>query len=471
VTSPHVHGLALLTLSLAACQRAADAPAGVLPPAAQVVPSTSLLRLPRAGGSPRFYSAPALADLGWRARGRLPAMQLAVGFDLDQELAYAVDSSRGLQGLDVTTGTARVLTKDVRGVVLGPEGTLWVVDDQNGIVRVRRRFAERLDAALPGRPVALYGTGDRQLLAIEGGDSAAAYLVAGLQAGARKALPSVHTAASPWGDLLAVAAETGVYLWAPHGETELRRVRIGGTPRTVRFSASGHRIYVGRESEDLAVIDRYSGDRLDDIAIPGAAAGLRVAPYGAWLLARPDKGDTVWVVNLATGKYAGMVAAPWSADLPTVLGDATLLVRRGADVVALDLNTEAFPEVGRIKGGANDLYLPVPWLPAANRPAEAAVASATPDSLAAAAATPSAPDTGGAAPVNAVMYLQVSRSQNPTWAQALAEEIRKDGFPALVLDPKAGEEAFRVVVGPYPSREAAESAGRRLGRPSFIYQP
>jgi cell division septation protein DedD len=71
----------------------------------------------------------------------------------------------------------------------------------------------------------------------------------------------------------------------------------------------------------------------------------------------------------------------------------------------------------------------------------------------------------------AIMYLQVSRSQNPAWAQALAAEIRGEGFPALVLDPRPGEEAYRVVVGPYPSREEAESAGRRLGRPSFIYQP
>ena len=261
-----------------ACQGGAGAPPGALPPAAQAVPTTSLLRLPRTGGNPRFYAMPALTDLGWRARGRLPALQLAVGFDPDQELAYAVDSSRGLQGLDVTTGTARLLTKDVRGVALGPEGTLWVVNEQNGVVRVRRRFAEPLDATLPGRPVALYGTGDRQLLAIEGGDSATALLVAGLQAGATEPLPSAITAASPWGDLLAVAAPTGVYLWAPRSGVPMRRVRVSGTPRVVRFSASGHRIYVGRESEDLAVIDRYSGSRLDDISIPGAAAGLRVAP-------------------------------------------------------------------------------------------------------------------------------------------------------------------------------------------------
>ena len=56
-------------------------------------------------------------------------------------------------------------------------------------------------------------------------------------------------------------------------------------------------------------------------------------------------------------------------------------------------------------------------------------------------------------------------------AQALAGEIREEGFPALVITPRSGDEAYRVVVGPYPSRESAESAGRRLGRPSFIYHP
>jgi len=234
----------------------------------------------------------------------------------------------------------------------------------------------------------------------------------------------------------------------------------------VRFSASGHRIYVGREAEDLAVIDRYAGERIGDIALPGSAASLRVAPYGGWLLARPASGDSIWAVNLATGKYAGVVAGPWAADLPTVLGDATLLVREGKDLVARDLSVEGFPETGRLKGGASDLYLPMPWSargimpePILPRPEPSQVAQSLPDSL----------QESGLAP--STVFLQVSRSQNPAWAQALASEIREDGFPALVITPRTGEEAYRVVVGPYPSREAAESAGRRLGRPSFIYHP
>lgn len=464
----YLNGLAALAVGLMACQGSSGPGAGALPPASQAVPSTSLLRLPRAGGAPKLYAGPDLGILNWHARGRTPPVQMVVGFDLDQGLAYAVDSAGGLEALDVTTGTARVLAPGVQGVALGPEGTLWVVDGEEGVVRIRHRFAERISATLPSRPVALYGTGDRQLLAIESGDTARAVLMAGAQPGITADLPTAVTAASPWGDLLAVAAPTGVYLWAPRGAAPMRRVRVGGTPMAVRFSASGHRIYVGRESEDLAVIERYGGERLDDISIPGAAAALRVAPYGGWLLARPAEGDTLWIVNLATGRYAGAVVAPWGPDLPTVLGDATLLIRRGRDVVALALEEEGFPETGRLKGAGADLYLPMPWLPVGERP-EPVVAQV--DTSEAGTPVDSAEAIEEPVETGAALYLQVSRSQNPAWAQALAEEIRAEGFPGLVLDPRPGEEAYRVVVGPYPSREAAESAGRELGRPSFIYQP
>ncbi len=449
-----------------ACQGSPGPDAGALPPASQAVPATTLLRLPRAGGNPRVYAGAQLEDIGWRARGRTPALQMVVGFDQDQALAYAVDSAGGLQALDLRTGTPRLLTSGVSGVTLGPEGTLWVVDRKDSVVRIRNRLAKSTNASLPGRPTALYGTGDRHLIAIEGGDTARAFLVTGAEAGGSAELPSTHTAASPWGDLVAATAPTGVYLWAPRGGAPIRRVRVSGTPTSVRFSASGHRIYVGREAEDLAVIDRYAGERIDDIRIPGAAAGLRVAPYGGWLLARPDSGDTVWVVNLGTGEYAGAVASSWATDLPTVLGDATLLVREGPDLVARDLSHPEFPETGRLKGGAADLYLPMPWVARGNmpkppppRPEAAQLADGEPDS----------PETPAQGP--STVYLQVSRSQNPAWAQALAAEIRSEGFPALVFSPQTEEEAYRVVVGPYPSREAAESAGRSLGRPSFIYHP
>jgi len=463
-----LQGLAALAVGLMACQEPPGSTAGALPSAAQAVPPTTLLRLRRAGGLPALYRAGDLTELPWAGRERLPSVQQIVGFDLDQVLAYAIDSTRGLEALDLATGTHRELTERVRGAVLGPEGTLWVVDDKDGVVRIRHRLPQATGVKLAASPVALYGTSDRQLISIEGGDTARAVVIGESEAGISTVLPTTRTAASPWGDLLAIADPAGIELWAPRGGVETREVRMSGTPTSVRFSASGHRLYVGREASGLGVIDRYGGSRLRDIDLPGPATALRVAPYGGWLLARATD-DSVWIVDLSTNRYVGTVTTSWERDLPTVVGDAALLVRKDGDVVALDLHGGDLKELGRLKGGARDLYLPVPWSPEASRTQERIAAA---DSQAS-AAKPTAVEAG-VEPVErpgGIVYLQVSRSQNPAWAQELAGTIRDEGFPATVLQPRAGEEAYRVVVGPYPSREAAESAGRRLGRPSFIFQP
>jgi cell division septation protein DedD len=62
----------------------------------------------------------------------------------------------------------------------------------------------------------------------------------------------------------------------------------------------------------------------------------------------------------------------------------------------------------------------------------------------------------------------VSSSQNPAWASELAQKLQAAGLPASVLPPTRGDEAHRVVLGPYATREQAEETGRRIGMPSFI---
>ncbi len=462
-------GATALAACLTACQGNDGPTAGRLPAAAQSLPITSLLRLPRAGGSPRLYAGPALGESPWRARGRLQPLQRPIGFDLDQGVAFAVDSNGGLLALDLTTGTSRTILKGLRAVTLGPEGTLYAVDAKGALTRIRHRLPEASEITLPARLAALYGTVDHQLLAVETADSTRLSLLVAGQPPLSAATPKGEAAATYWGDLVAVATEEGLYLWDPRAAEPPRRIKVSGKPRTVRFSASGHRLFVGREDEGVAVVDRYTGNRLRDLDVPGSAASLRVAPYGGWLLARPSDGDTLWVVNLATGSFAGMLPARWGFDLPTVLGERTLLVREGGDVVARDLGREGFPETGRIRGGASDLYLPVPWAPAGTPPDTEPEAPPAEDQADVVAGDTFPVDE--APPEEEInYYLQVSRSQNPDWARALVDSLKLEGQPALVLDPLPGEDAYRVVVGPFASREGAEEAGRQLGRPSFIYQ-
>ena len=48
---------------------------------------------------------------------------------------------------------------------------------------------------------------------------------------------------------------------------------------------------------------------------------------------------------------------------------------------------------------------------------------------------------------------------------------KSQGLPASVIRPKRQDEFYRVVLGPYSSRESADSAGTRLGQPYFLYLP
>jgi cell division protein FtsN len=41
---------------------------------------------------------------------------------------------------------------------------------------------------------------------------------------------------------------------------------------------------------------------------------------------------------------------------------------------------------------------------------------------------------------------------------------------ATVLPPTTADEMYRVVLGPYPTREEAETIGRKLGMPYWIFQ-
>ncbi|HXI19614.1 MAG TPA: SPOR domain-containing protein, partial [Gemmatimonadales bacterium] len=275
----------------------------------------------------------------------------------------------------------------------------------------------------------------------------------------KASLPAGDATATFWGDLLAVAADSAVVLMDPDQPDQRQVIKVEGHARAVIFSPSGHRLYVARREGPVLVYNRFTRTQVGQIDLPGPAGSLRAGPFGRWLLIHPPAHDSLWLVDLARDKFIKGFAADWAPDLPTVTNQETLLLKAGGDVVAYDLTRSDCPETGRVKGGASDYWLPLAWTP------ETGTASTT------LAAAPDSTDTTTAADSVPQVYLQVSSSQNRSWSAELARQLDQQGLPASVLDPRPGEEGFRVVLGPYPSREAAESTGRSLGRPFFIYQP
>jgi hypothetical protein len=278
------------------------------------------------------------------------------------------------------------------------------------------------------------------------------------QAQGRASLPAGGATATYLGDLIAVAADTAVVLYEPTAKELVRSIEVSGQVTAVAFSPSGHRLYVARGKGDVQVFDRLSSELILTIELPGTARDLRSDFFGSWLLARPERGDSVWIVDATTGKLAGTAPARWSPDLPAVAGTRTLLVRAGPDVKALDLGSKKLAAVGSVAGGAEDLWLPLSWLP----PLEQQQLAENSDTSAEAA------DSSAAVPG---IFLQVSSSRNPSWANELAGKLKAAGLPASVLPPKSGEDAYRVVLGPYTSRDQAEATGKSLGMPSFVITP
>jgi DNA-binding beta-propeller fold protein YncE len=243
--------------------------------------------------------------------------------------------------------------------------------------------------------------------------------------------------------------DSGLLILDPLDSTRRRFARLRA-PDAVAFSPSEHRLYVADADGDLQALDRYTLEREEEISLPGRARAIRPDPLGRLLLVRPQSGDSVWLVDPSREEVIGTVPSAWRDDLPAVAPDGSLLTVQGEDLLARTL--DSLTARGRVGGGAHDQWLTAAWDP--RRPA-LQLASDSSAQI--------------AAPSGGQFYVQVSSTANESWAQDLARNLRAAGMQASVLPPSTEEDRYRVVLGPYPTHEAAEATGRKLGRPFWIF--
>jgi hypothetical protein len=400
------------------------------------------------GGTPQLYRLPGAL------RGKLPPVERVVGVDPEAAQLFVRTAKREILAYDLESGRVDTVATDVQLSTLGPDGTLYAVDGKRHVTTLSRRVKLTWPHPLDGDPQDLFGATNERVVATIGGAHPELIVAAADQPQAARPLPAEgDVAASRWGDLVAVASDSGVTLLDPLGRREASFVPIADHPRALVFSPSGHRVYVGsRSGLGLSVIDRYALKEIDGVALPTPAAALRLDPLGQWLLARPTSGDTVWVVDLPIKQLVGGLPTTWLGDLPTISPDGSLLLRRGNDVVAV--RPDSLTETGHLADGAADFWAATGWAPrGATTPTAAAVAAS---------------DSGVS---EGPLYVQVSVSRNATWSQQMADELTRAGLAAKVLPPASADEGFRVVLGPYNTREQAEGIGKKLGRPYWIYHP
>jgi len=412
------------------------------------------IRLPAKGGVPQLYRLPRLTPVEGVLKGKLPPVERVVGLDPESEFLFVATAKRELLALDLGSGRVDTVATGVAQAALGPDGTLYAVDTTRRVISLSRRTRFAWPQALTALPRDLFGATDQHLVGVIPQDR--------LLVAAADQPPTVHpiaaggdVAATRWGDLVAVASDSGVTFYDPLGRRNPAFVKLGDAPRALAFSPSGHRIYVARRNAPgLAVVDRFERKEIDGVALPGPVAALRLDPLGRWLLARPATGDSAWIVDLPIKQHTGIVPTQWQSDLPAISPDGVLIYRRRDEVVSV--RPDSLTEVGKVTKAAGDLWVLTTWLP---RGVPASATSARADSAAA--------DGGAEGP----LYVQVSTSQNPEWSQHLADDLSRAGMNARVLPPQTPDDGYRVVLGPFPSRAQAEATGRRLGRPFWIYQP
>ncbi len=463
--SRHLALLIGLAASLSSCS--GPSPKATLL-AATPLTGESVLRLAHGGGTATLLRADLSANIDYRISG-VPAIRRTLVASLEDKTVYALDTLGRLINLDLLAGRCCTLTVRAHGFTGSASGEVFGFDSTRRAIRLSNRTLKTYRTPLIAGEVALLRGPGSQVIVLAR-NVGTAQVIGDDGELRRLKIPDGELSGTWYGDLFAVVTPSGLELFDPTGKRPPQVIAMRGTPLHSAFSPSGHRIYVARQRGDLVQLDRFTGTDLGSIPLPGVASALRADRTGRWLLARAGTGDSIWVIDATSWKLATTVQAPWGDDLPAITAGKNLLIRRGKDVVTLDLSTPQHSEIARLAGAAADLFLPLAWVPKNTLPDAAPQVATT-------AATAQSPDSGAAplrkepnptAGAGPGFLIQISSSQNEDWAKALAQQLKDGGYPARVLGPDAPDQGYRVVVGPYPSRDEADSAGKRLGRSYFI---
>jgi cell division septation protein DedD len=309
-------------------------------------------------------------------------------------------------------------------------------------------------------------------------------------------LPRVSRAIrTPAGDRVYFPVDSGLVGVRGRDLQIVPSIRLRARPRAVVTSPSGDRIYATTDANtELLVIDRYSSNVTTRITLPTAPTALRMDPTGRYVLARAASGDSAYIIAVGTDRMTGAVATEWRADLPAVASNGWIALVRGRDVVFADAESQA--TVRTVAGGAADDWMFVTWngfrpraagmdqpvtfetndssgqsdttenpfagqIPGADTLPTEGVAPAAPP-----APRPAAPDSARTGFTVQFAALRVEAAA----ADVLHSVHVQGATPRIVATARDGVTIYRVVIGPFATREDAERVARTSGKSYWVYQ-
>ncbi len=455
------------------------------------------MRVGQGGGRVRAYQYPRLDSLIWTSTQSIGPQARILAFDPENGLEAYVDRA-GVPGwVDLRVGTVRpsrgakmtTLTSTDAWAIFGvTRDTLLHRSTPSGEWELRVAEPVRMMFPVPdGGLIVLSTSGDRAMLRR-------------LRPPERTVLDSAsipmptNAVMSPLGDRLYLAYGNSIAALNATTFAEVARVQFDGPVVALTTTPSGDRLFVATEgSRDLAILDRYSGERTESIRMPRPMRELRVDPLGRLLLVRPESGDSVWVVDVGTNRRVTTLPTPWRDDLPNVAPDGAVATVNKRDVHFTVPGHEQ-PRI-IVRDGAQETWHFVFWNGFRPRASGLDVPVVFPvdtlyyaepinDSLMATppvasdTTTPARPlqvvppDTTVRAPsTTSVWSVQLAAVLTEDRAREIARTIRVDGAqPRVVVATVDGTRVYRVVMGPFSSRAEADRVGRQSGRDYWVFE-
>jgi hypothetical protein len=437
-----------------------------------------VLRVARSGGVARVSAFSHLDSVVWSGGDTLPALSRVLGFDGDAGIVAAADSHDRPLWLDLRNGGLTLGTvRSVRDLVTADGSNVYGVGTDGAVARFAPsgnwvgKMPRPVRAAFPqstGTLVVLGGSGsDARLWRLRPPDHK---LVDSL------AVPDAESGTeAALGERIYLSAGRKLFAVTARTFSKGRDIRLDHSVRAIASSPSGDRVFVLTDSSQvLSEITSTSDQVTSRIDLPGEGRGLRVDPLGRYVLVRAANGDSIWVVSVGTGRVITGMRSRWRGDVPFVAPNGTIATLIGSDVAFVDpLNPR---QMQVVTAGANDFWYPFVWQgfrprsAALDRPAKFGSDSDTVAGVPPGTSTSATPPQPAADSGKAQWTVSFAVLLDEAKARAEAAKIVVDGRSAhVVTGVTDGTAVFRVVLGPYATREQADRAGRASGLSYYIY--
>ena len=447
-------------------------------------PDQLVLRVPRAGGAARVYAYPRLDTVVWSAEGA-PAPARVLAFDDEAGSIAYVDAKGAPARIDLRQGAANTVTKaKLTGLASWDGSNIYGIAADGGVERYGPNGPWKWKAKLPARAVFPQSDGSVLVLAQRSEGS----VVWRVRPPASKIIDSVtlgkvnRTLRTQVGDRLYLGS--GRELTGVRTKTMARAasIELSDEIEVIEATPSGDRVFVvSKGSTAVEIVDRYREATGGNIELGRHAADLRVDPLGRYLLARTESSDSALVIALGTNRVTGTVATTWREDLPFVGPDGGIALAQGGDVSVVD--GETLRPRTLVRGGASDFWYAFRWT--GFRPRDARLDKPV-DFGGPPVDSTRLPGDSSAAPADSTKIAPIRDSvvRRPSgWTVSFAAVLVADKARDLAAQIKVGNEAarvvtatrdgatiYRVVLGPYPTKDEAERIGRESKQSFWVYE-